>query len=81
METAGMPTAQFTLSAADNHWNDLHNLLYMGRCLNPNLGYNSMNEKQKTRFRTSMVLRYQHIVDEYFQTCVKQFIDAFLVNK
>ena len=81
METAGMPTGWFTLSAADNHWSDLHNLLYSTRCLHDDVGYDTMTEKQKTRFRISMVLRYPHIVDEYFQTRVKLFIKSFLVDK
>ena len=76
MECHGMPTAWYTLSAADNHWEDLHRLMYSTRCLNPNLGYDSMNEK-KTRFRVSMVLRHQHRVDEYFGTRVQQFMDLF----
>ena len=39
-----------------------------------------MNEKEKTRFRVSMVLRHQHIVDEYFSTRVQQFMESFLRN-
>ena len=46
-----MPTCWFTLSAADNHWNDLHKLICEDDIKDRDSMYKDMNEKQKLSFR------------------------------
>ena len=67
-----MPTCWFTLSAADNHWNDLHKLIYED-------DIKDMNEKQKLSFRVRIVNDFPHIVDEYFYTRVQSFLKSFFL--
>jgi len=61
MEQEGMCTWWYTLSAADNHWYDLH------RIINGDMPVPTFsNEKEKFQHRQKMVLKNQHIVDAYF---------------
>eukprot|EP00978_Attheya_sp_CCMP212_P025564 scaffold82462_cov32-Attheya_sp.AAC.2 len=63
IDAKGMPTMWFTLSAADNHWVDLHNLIF-GR----DIGYPDLNnEEAKAKWRNKMTREnHPHIVDAYF---------------
>ena len=62
MDQEGICTMWFTLSAADNHWVDLHRLLYgRGSCI-PNLNDPIKNVRWKNR----MCQKFPHIVDTYF---------------
>ena len=81
IEAHGMPTCWFTLSAADNHWHDLHNMLYNTSSINSTTSYSEMTEKEKTRFRVSMINRYQHLVDQFFYTRVQFILEAYLSLK
>ena len=73
-----MPTVWFTLSVADNHWNDIHILLYNTRCLSPEIGFMNMNESQETAFRVKMILKFQNLDYEYFLTRAKTFLGCFV---
>jgi len=81
IEAKGMPTCWFTLSAADNHWNDLHELIYDDSITVRDTMYKDMNEKQKLSFRVRIVHEFPHIVDEYFLKRVNSFIQSFFLNK
>ena len=81
IEAHGMPTCWFTLSAANNHWNDLHHILYNTSTINSSIPYTEMTEKQKTGFRVSMINRYQHLVDQSFYSRVQFFLEVFLSHK
>ena len=56
----GMPTFYFTLTAADNHWADLH------KHFNVNNDQATLNEIEKARLRHKMVRDNPHVVDHYF---------------
>ena len=58
MSTKGMCSLWFTLTAADNHWNDLHRLLRNGR------DEPQGNEVEKAKVRRRLVRQNPHIVDE-----------------
>jgi len=60
MEQEGMATLWFTLLAADNHWEDLHRLLY-GKDFPT-----SMTEQEKAKVRRKLVRENPHIVDAFF---------------
>ena len=80
IEAKGMPTCWFTLSAADNHWNDLHKLIYDDDVPVFDTMYKDMNEKQKLSFRVRIVHEFPHIVDEYFHSRVESFLKSFFLN-
>ena len=72
-----MPTAWFTLSAADNYWSDLYKILFNVYTLRSTTSYLEMNEKQKLTFRVNIIQNYQHIVNQYFYSRVHLFLDAY----
>jgi Helitron helicase-like domain at N-terminus/PIF1-like helicase len=73
MQQKGMPTMWFTLSAADNHWPDLHELAGPGGGPATATG-----EQEKAAWRRSWVRRNPHIVDSYFQERAKCFLETYL---
>ena len=78
MESKGMPTAWFTFSAADNHWHDLHKLVYSkDNVFYNDTAYNDLDELDKLRFRINTLRHYQHIVDKYFYKRTKAFLNAY----
>ena len=82
MECKGMPTAWFTFSAADNHWHDLHKLIYSNDDVYyNNIAYNDLDELQKLRFRVNTIRDYQHIVDEFFFKRAKTFLEHYFSDR
>jgi ATP-dependent DNA helicase PIF1 len=72
MESCGMPTMWFTLSCADNHWEDLHRIL---------VGLNNYPEacttqKKKAEHRRKLVRDNPHIVDAFFYRRVQALLDT-----
>jgi hypothetical protein len=81
IEAKGMPTFWFTWSAADNHWEDLHRLLYPGTTP-PTFGTQSvMDELKKALHRRKLVRKNPHLVDEYFLARAEEVFKTFLTKK
>ena len=74
IEHKGMCTWWFTLSAADNHWFDLHRLIN-GDTPPPN--FEDMDEYEKFAYRRKMAVANPHIVDAYFCKRVDDLLEAF----
>ncbi len=72
MEQEGMSTMWFTLSAADNHWDDLHMLLMDGT-KHPEFP----TQEDKAKYRRKLVREYPHIVDHYFYERVQVLLECF----
>ena len=72
IEQEGMPTEQFTLSAADNHQLDLNKIIYSDRPM-----YSFRNEFEKAKWQREIARDNLHLVDTYFIERVKEFIKAF----
>ena len=62
MDQEGLCTMWFTLSTADNHWVDLHRLLYGKMALLPYLNDTVKN----IRWKNKICQKFPHIVDTYF---------------
>ena len=62
MDQEGMCTMWFTLSAADNHWVDLHRLLYGKGAYLPDIS----DPIKNVRWKNKMCQKFPHIVDTYF---------------
>ena len=78
MEVKGIPTAWFTFSAADNHWCDLHDLLYKKNEVRiHNRRYVDLNEKEKLVFRMNILQNYHHDVDKYFYMRFQAFLKEY----
>ena len=73
IDAKGMPTMWFTLSAADNHWVDLHKCMYGSDRPLPNLA----NELAKVKWRRKMTRENPHIVDAYFMKRVQALLDTY----
>jgi hypothetical protein len=73
MEQEGMSTIWFTLSAANNHWDDLHKLVMDG-VRHPAF----LTEEDKAKYRRKLVRVYPHIVDHYFYARVQVLLECFL---
>jgi len=74
MEAEGMPTVWFTLSMADNHWEDLHSLFHRDE-----KGYTSempsfQTPQEAAKYRRKFVRANPHIVDVFFQNRVDDLI-------
>ena len=71
IDQCGMPTFWFTLSMADNHWHDLHQLIHRdsnGR----SIPFPTFSDVQSmASWKRKVVRENPHIVDEYFQKRVK----------
>ena len=68
----GMPTFWFTLSAADNHWLDLHKIM------DPSIETRVfLNEKDKLKWKRKLVRNNPHIVDAFFQMRVKLMLQTY----
>lgn len=63
-QTKGCTTLSFTLSAADNHWEDMHRLM-------------PPRYENFAAGRRAAVIDSPHIADSYFGTRVDQFTNAF----
>ena len=73
IDSKGMPTMWFTLSAADNHWIDLQQLMY-GR----DIGYPDMDDEEaKAKWRRKMTRENPHIVDAYFMKRTKLLLETY----
>ena len=68
MDIKGMCSMWFTLTAADNHWNELHRILRNGQ---PEPGG---NEEEKARRRRKLVRENPHIVDEFFELKAQELV-------
>ena len=78
IEVKGIPTAWFTFSAADNHWCDLHDLLYKKDEVRVNnRRYVDFNEKEKLVFRMNILQNYHHLVDQYFYMRFQAFLKEY----
>ena len=62
MNQESLPTSWFTFSAAENHWVDLHKLLYGKGSYLPNLNEPIAN----VRWKNKMCLKFPHLVDTFF---------------
>ena len=76
MEQEGMCSMWFTLSAADNHWLDLHQLIY-GNTTLPRFD----TELLSAQWKRKLVRENQHIVDAYFYDRVKMLLATFFGKK
>ena len=72
MEQEGLPTLWFTLSAADNHWEDLHVLLGSESHLGPDA-----TEEDRAKARRKAVRDYPQIVDEFIDIRAKKLVETF----
>ena len=72
MEQEGMSTMWFTLSAADNHWDDLHVLLMDG-ATHPVFP----TEEAKAKHCRKLVRQYPHLLDHYFYERVQVPLKSF----
>ena len=68
-------TIWYTLSAADNHWIDLHKLLYGNKPL-PEI----LNPVENVRWKRSMTCRFPHIVDTFFCKQVQNLFDTIFAD-
>ena len=75
MDLKGMCTMWFTLTTADNHWNELHQLLRNGR---PEV---DGSEKVKAIARRRLVRENPHIVDEFFETKAQDLLNTLFAKK
>ena len=62
MDQEGVCTMWYTLSAADNHWVDLHKLLYGRNSYLPDL----TDAKAVIKWKNKMCQKFPHIVDTFF---------------
>jgi Helitron helicase-like domain at N-terminus len=74
MQEKGMPTLWFTLSAADNHWQDLHKLVAMADAIAANAAMDRMSELLKVKKCRKWIKNNPHIVDCYFH---KQVVELY----
>ena len=75
MDTQGMCTMWFTLTAADNHWNDLHKLLRNSQ------QEQDGNKQDKARARRKLVRENPHIVDQFFQARAEAMLKTMFGKK
>ena len=76
MDQEGMCTTWFTLSAADNHWNDLSRIA-CGDSPIPNFS----TEKDKAKWQRKLVRNNPHLVDACFCDRAKYFLNTFFSKK
>ena len=82
MEEKGMPTLWFTLSAADNHWKDLHKLAVSDALAAQFQQQQShYSQKQKAAKRRKWIKKNPHMVDYYFHLRTKQFFCSIIFGK
>ena len=73
MEQEGMCSIWFSLSMADNHWDDLH------RALDPKLEERDFaDEKEKAKWKRKLVRENPHLVDAFFFRRVNVMFETFL---
>lgn len=77
MEQEGLGTLWFSFSAADNHWNDLHQLSRNG-ANHPDF---KGNEKKEAKYRRKMVREAPHIVDQFFMERVEAMFQTIFGKK
>ena len=77
MQEKGMPTVWFTLSAADNHWKDLHKLAVSDAlAARFQQQQSQLSQKKKAAKRRKWIKKNPHIVDYYFHLRTKQFFSS-----
>ena len=74
MGEKGMPTMWFTLSAADNHWEDLH---VLSSSMGTATATPFMSEAENAKNRRKWIRKNPHMTDSYFHARAKKFIETY----